>query len=1035
MNDNIINECIYPEKLREFENNIGANNAANSLHNMYHIQLEDRDGNVEEYFGKNVMTNYFFRERLCGYSDNVNRNFQIYVGDGVDSEHQPNVENKSMFNVLTTSWKSVDRTRTYYPLTYHSETGYVTQDIKACKIQYDYNLSGVTENVELNEIGCGSSATNLYSHSKIYDVDGNEKTITKRPNQTLTVTLYWRISVHESFYTNLWNDGIYGTIQPADFLNLSAYLNGGKRELRVTLCKPSSTLAGYFQNDSGNSGYYLPYDLTMFYNGQNSSIIQNDDGSRTWTTSTVSDSYAYKKYLMEKNKFDFFSSIFFSDNGYQDSTYQTACNNYNMCLFKEYKMPEAETIETLVKTSSYYKTDFMDIIGRYTHNCRGNTSSWSEEYLWGYLPVVDMDIQSIKRYNFQTGEFDVDEVFNNPTNNNYDFFGFVKVGYCWIYGSSGNAMNAYICSNQDTQNRAVVGFKSTGATCWATDTWWDSSSWQLVANTSQIESELQHKKFWIFNKGINYESSSGDLDSTSSSSSRWWPCPEFEYPDGVHEITPPFERYADEVSALYYYGDTQNVSVKYADETNGFYVQNHVVIRKPESSFSFCPIDNIYEKRETLFQPLTTPYVMRTPYLGNQVFINGKVIYFIHRWYDSRSSYNIQTANGIHMVITDLSLPDNEIADSVKYVDVNNTYTHTLKSIDNYRFSVVGKYLVFTGGGEILIFDTDTDESWLCPYSDSGTFLRKICGTTSIVISPTTDDTVWRIYDCATKQVTSEFSLPEGYSYDTSKGFFAFEDWIYIKCIYGTNNVMFMYTISTQEFKQIIYPSTMDSYNYRGFVISNMTTDDYSAPVSNSSVGYTHNYRDANGLNENVHIQYKDGICVLRSTDPNSSRTVLIISRYDPENLMIQQYYYNSTNTSDDSIQLAKIYENYYLGITFRSNSHGSSYVQHTKFMDIGRIVKTGSTYSTSDDVEYKCYARDGILSGTGQASIATIYKNKIYYYGNSFSGCNVMVCPPEGIMTHKINFKTNTCQRWNNPKLITIPSFDITLTNIIDQT
>jgi hypothetical protein len=496
-------------------------------------------------------------------------------------------------------------------------------------------------------------------------------------------------------------------------------------------------------------------------------------------------------------------------------------------------------------------------------------------------------------------------------------------------------------------------------------------------------------------------------------------------------VTPSFERYVDEVSALHYYDENTSIYVKYADETNGFYVQNHVVIRKPESNFSFCPIDNIYEKRVALFQPLTTPYTMRRPALGNQVFINGKVIYFIYRWEDTGSSYE-RSVNGVRMVITDLSLPDNEIADSVKYVDVNSTYTHTLMRIENYRFTVVGKYLVINGGGEILIFDTDTDESWLCPYGYST--IRKICGTTSIVIAPATDDTVWRIYDCATKQVTDEFGLPEGYSYATNKGFFAFEDWIYIRCIYGSNNVMFMYTISTQEFKQIIYPSTMDNYNYYGFSVSSMSSSDYYTPISYVGDSATYYFRSNNSLIENTLVQYKDGICALLSTNTYNNRNVLIISRYDPENLMIQQYFTNdSSSTWDDSIQLAKIYENYYLGITFRIGSR-----QCTRFMDIGRIVRNGAVYSTSNDVDYKCFVRDGMSSYDGTSngsSIATIYKNKIYYYGNRFSGCNVMVCPPEGIMTYKINFKTNTCQRWNNPKLITIPSFDVTLTNIIDQT
>jgi hypothetical protein len=164
----------------------------------------------------------------------------------------------------------------------------------------------------------------------------------------------------------------------------------------------------------------------------------------------------------------------------------------------------------------------------------------------------------------------------------------------------------------------------------------------------------------------------------------------------------------------------------------------------------------------------------------------------------------------------------------------------------------------------------------------------------------------------------------------------------------------------------------------------------------------------------------------------------IIISKYNPENIIYQSTlsdtFSYSQNLRYGLIQLCKIYENYYLGFTV-----DSTYAYDrptTKFFDIGRIIKNDKAFTSSNETEYQIdylpYWRDGI--DEDYINEMTAYKNKIYAYGNYFDGCNVEVLPPEGIITHKIKFKTYTITRWNNPKRLTLPKLSLTLTNIINH-
>lgn len=1016
--DHFINNIINQKKMVEL-----------TLHNIYEIKLIDKDTqNVDTFYGVNLMTNWFFKNRYMGDADTVERTPYIMIGDGIDSTHQPSVENRAMYHIITTTYKSNDTSNTYYPLTYKNNDHMILQTIEVCTTKYDYNISGYSSDIQINEIGFGSSSTVLYSHSKVYDINGNEKIMTKRPNQSLEITLYWKISMPESVLTSLENDGIYGGLNPALLLNHLSNSVNNKPRIDMYLANSARLLAGYW-NYGSDDHYYNRWYNYFGDTDDGSTIVQNDDGSRTWNTATG------RTFMLETDKFDSVTHVLYWRLTFNNFL-STKClaSNSHLTLFKFVKLQQPETIETLIKTDKFYNCDFLDVIGmnyQYsTNNYNKNTNNADKDaqrWLRGYLPVVDMDIQSMHRYNFQTGEFDVEESFSNPKQNDYDISGFKRIFYEWITWPDNIARNTYICTNQDTTTRSVTKFSGTGARCYATDTWWDVSTWELVSNTNSVDPSLQNKKYYIFDKSIALYNSTSSL--SYSSSDYWYPGPTFSFTAGVHKVTEQFARHIDEESALLYgyYGDAHQIM--YANETANFYVQNNIVFRKPETEFSICPLQYIYNNVATIFGDIYPGITI--PYLSNQMITNtGKVIYFLSQYY---KTYNNITVYGVNFCITNLTLQNDAINSSTKLVSINDKFTHTLVDISNYCCATHGKYLICqqnnnSTNNEMIIYNTDTDEYWLYPYKTDK--VREIYGTNKIIMNPSSDNDRWTIYDLDTKEILHQFDIPSDYA---PTKFLAFEDWVYIYATYGSTHAMLLYTISTQEIKQIEYPSVIDNNTFCGF---NKYKNTFGGPTS-VSASNTCSFISNASMYNSCSVQYMDGILCISSLDYHNG--FIIISKYNPENIIYQSTLSDNFSYSQSSliyglIQLCKIYENYYVGFTI-----DSSYTYDrpaTKFFDIGRIIKNDKAFTSSNETEYQIdylpYWRDGM--NKDYINKMTVYKNKIYAYGNYFGGGNVEVLPPEGVITHKIIFKTNTITNWNNPKRLTLPKLSLTLTNIINH-
>lgn len=1026
------NDVVFeqlPKELEIFQQNMCDKfGSSTELHNMYHLQLTDMDGNTENYFGMNIMTDYYFHN--LGYAD-VNEGTTgdypryIYIGDGIDQDHQPSRDNKIMFHVLTTSTYSTENitSSNLSPIKYNSTSGYITQAVKVCKTVYDYNITGIDTDVQCNEIGYGRAYNNLFSHSKIYDESGNEKTITKRLNQRLTIELYWVVAVHRSVYEALWTNGLYGGFAPWLFIWPQRYTKGSRHNIYQWLgrCSGSYTF--------GQVGYNIrDYDVLalnpMFsdYRNIGDSIVANND-ERTWTSTTRTKENSW---TMDKSKWDYFSNIALNSDFYRTTIINPMYAS--LFMYKRYHLATPETIETVIKTWNYDKSDFYHTIGVDCYVDRASDINNSYIRLRGYLPVTNMNIQSLYRYNFATSEWDVPETFNNPYENEYDYFGFFNQFYAYMKWPDNVSRQAYISVNPDYQTKAVTKFNGSGFTCYATDTWWDVSSWEAVSNTASVPQSLQNKKFYISSKAVSGYSNGPWVGSESSTGDNfWWPYPEFEYQNGIHSIDPAFSPAIDEVTAMGFDLDYGSNSIRFVDETAEYYVQNHIVIRKPEESTSIMPTRNLFTNGLSYIQS-EFPNTVRFS-VGNVFYTeDGKMIHIPVCRYVSNNNYYI---NGIRMFIHDLSLSSANIDASLEYVNTTSSFTDPSQNLDgNWRLYTLSNYVVVfqKSTGEFVTVDTDTLQCTLAPFT--ATMIRKIYGTTKLWCC---DDNTkhCKIFDVATQTVDQEFDIPSDYAINNC---FAFEDWVYIKCKLGTTDALLMYVISDDALESITCPTALISGNFYGFTYASTSLTDITENYINSPNRYINACNDLSHVLTD-YVQYKDGICVLSPTDPESyGSNVLIISRYNPENIITQQYeFYSSKTYQPPRLCLNKIYENYYLAISYRIGSN-SSYSKFTsRILDIGRIVRNDAPVTSSSEtyrVDMLPSYRDGIINESYAANLFTIYKNKIYEYTNQISGCQVRVLPPEGFISHKINFTTTTCCAWNNPKKVTYPSFNITVTN-----
>lgn len=411
------------------------------ISNLYVIQKTDMDGNVTgEYYGMNMMTDYGMSQYFGSSSPSFPTN--IYIGNGTGSFNH--TTNTLISPVITTASTSSNTTISYnYPLYYDSNSGLITCVCKFLEAYFDYNISGITDSITVTEYGLGTAYNALWTHSWVYDVSGAQTYITKEVNEKLSITVFLCMSYYESLIQSGWSEGRYTIIT-----SMQRFINSSIRMYENSIYTYKRYNTGVTRSKSNTRSAFMNNEVTTTTNLSSFTMYDGTD----------------------------------SASGYIDGFCQWTSG---FMTLEPQQLDDAESFETnlCMDWDHHYSTGLSDKFG----DANG-------------IPITQANITSVALYDHKTKAYDNTEQFTNDVNHWYCETSMATLFSTPIYYTNNNTIQLmYVFQNVRTDD-PIVKFKNTGiSTIYATDKYWDSSTWVRVTNLEEVPSELQNKRYWITN--------------------------------------------------------------------------------------------------------------------------------------------------------------------------------------------------------------------------------------------------------------------------------------------------------------------------------------------------------------------------------------------------------------------------------------------------------------------------------------------------------------------------------------------------------
>lgn len=486
-------DFLHSKELEEFYENYDKKHPdeiSAKCRNIYDIKTVDRKGNVvDQKFGLNLMTDFGFQkaykycEYLWDYNTDLANCYRIWIGDGLD---YPKYGNNSLYSRITSSGpqNSVGKTSEYDGMRYDKTTKLCSMMRKAQSGYYDYNISDldgntITEDKYIREIGIGAAWNELRMHAKVYDKNGEESSITKKPNQRLYITTYITTTMDPSYITDAYNNGEYIAVDMRHGTRIVAddTVNANNERIGYTALSSSSYLVSHYRwtsqkpfygygSNNGSWNVYNETDHTITFNSQSGGggMMEGKYQYISEEESIVTDSY------LDVNV----------DN--------SRVRDGSAIGFRFVNCEEAEELENVTTfTNDRTSGKLSNSFGLPYHSSKSR----------GRIPATDGDVHKISMYNHHTKEWDIEEEFiNNPELQLYDYW-MARYASVWMYITfmKSNKM-AYVFINPHT-DRPILSFVQSGFTLYATDEYWDTDSWEAIGNIKAVPEELRCKRYYI----------------------------------------------------------------------------------------------------------------------------------------------------------------------------------------------------------------------------------------------------------------------------------------------------------------------------------------------------------------------------------------------------------------------------------------------------------------------------------------------------------------------------------------------------------
>lgn len=455
------------KKVMSFCNNIKKKKNINALgHNIYILQTRDQNDNVvSEAYAANLLTTNGFRRYYdsTNYGKNTNTK-NLYIGTGTTA---PTIADTTIETPVTsTAATELTTTVSSYPIIYDTTTDLVIGYTDWLDRYFNYNISGVTSSVNITEIGIGETISSLYTRSQIYDADGNVSYIKKDINQKLYIHCLWGQSYKSKMISDAYDNGIYMIIDPK--WDQSGYYYGYGDVLSQTL---SSSYSSYLHNRSATS----------------------------FSDNVISDTVTLGTKLIE-NTTSIINDIVFMYHDWSPALPR--------CVI--YKPISLSSPEELTSTDFYLnRIDQLmvtkrsnDEIGRFdSAMCLGDRNYYIRNRAFS---VSQFTMSSLSMYNHLTQEWDISETYSDNTglidydNNSFlnDYGVNIQVSIdgvnhlCRVFVNHNTSVPILLISNNGTYS------------VYATDKYWDASTYETIIDVNNIDATLQKKRYYII-KDIN----------------------------------------------------------------------------------------------------------------------------------------------------------------------------------------------------------------------------------------------------------------------------------------------------------------------------------------------------------------------------------------------------------------------------------------------------------------------------------------------------------------------------------------------------
>lgn len=465
-----------PENIISFfenckKNNVHPHSSDTHFNNLYLIQSIDMNGNVTgEMYGTNELTPDGFTKMPW---DKYFRT-QIYSDD-------------ESFSPI--SLNSVSNSKdTFSPVYYDSTTKISTQYYIMEPTEYDYNYPDIESNVTITKIGLllrDSSSNNLVAKSLIYDINGNVSSFVKHPNEKILLTVYLGVSVNlDTILNSEWTYGNYLLLSPLFFLRFAAgCISGTDNTKRLRLCFGMRTLS-YSEADKAICVKYgRPFVQSV-----------NPKVTKEYETDAISSAYIESmiKYIDEERPED-------------AAVYEV--NWLSKYIIYDYGFSSTGSVVLMIDATGGVKLSNPEAVVIY--DCMTNMDDPSfTDTLFSFpatnsYPIVRNDYRSkmefaqftcenVAVYNHQTQTWD-NETFTQDANFLYEDTMFKKLW--WPVVKDGSTIETAVYVNNKAGAYPITKITSDALHIWATNTYWDTSSWEEVDKNNP--GALGTKRYYI----------------------------------------------------------------------------------------------------------------------------------------------------------------------------------------------------------------------------------------------------------------------------------------------------------------------------------------------------------------------------------------------------------------------------------------------------------------------------------------------------------------------------------------------------------